>query len=462
MMDAILDLSHAWFSFLSSIWSFLTEIFMLRFFMASKISLGCFILHGAITACAAQAGKKLYWYHSLILSIFTSFSGGCLSCMMVGKPPIILVNELIIPGCIVAWYLVQQLGCMQLFNRPMIKCQWLFISSIFRAHGVMNAVDMAVKYLPSTTYPGVPFIGPIIVGTVMGTMGMFFPLDKGLGPITTGMPWPIQIAMLNSFFYHSLCNDEEGIVGNIMRGLLGTHSRETIKLCIITYYVISMQTQMWFNSQANFLTPIHKLLYLIFQVPGPKTEAIGSFWDHKTKMVLESWFEMLRIITALTVLFASIAFSCPSTKLGVNSIRHTGKVIGVCQLQQLTPFAGKYSLGSCDPFHMQFESSSSGSLSLNVYRGQCSNRVVDYTDKVWKLNLGSVTTKTDDVPYIILNDDGSLFAMSSSKSSKEDSIVWKSHHKCSSEGYKSPTLKLCRTTGKPIITCPDGSTVPLK
>lgn len=465
-MDIVTDLAHAWLDTFSNVYSMYGHVAMMRFPFAYYICLGAFIINGAVNACASQGDKRLYWYHSLILSIFTSFFGGCISCMICMKPPIILTNELIIPGCILSWYLVQQLGCMQLFNRLTVKTVWIFFATIFRAHGVMNAVDMAAKALPSTSYPGVPLIGPIIVGIVMGTMGMFFPLDKGLSPISKGMPWALQAAILNAFFYHTLVNDQEGFVGTIVRGVLGTHSREAVRVVLVTYYVLSVQAQLWFNAETNFLTPVHKLLYLVFQVPGPGPETKQGFWDHKTKAILESWFEFLRILAALTVFFASIALSTPPTTLSAGSSRSLGNVIGVCQLQQLTPFSG-----NCAPYHMQMSTKNS-QLSLKVYKGQCSSRVVETNEVIWSTNIGKASYS--DSPYLSLGEDGALraFATSGSDTSKDTSVIkeiWKSSAYCKTkdnkignDNGKSPVLKLDRSTGVPMIHCADGSVSQLK
>jgi uncharacterized membrane protein YeiH len=50
-----------------------------------------------------QGDNKLYWLHSLLLVVITGFGGGMVAFVMIGKPPIIVGNEFIVPACILVW-----------------------------------------------------------------------------------------------------------------------------------------------------------------------------------------------------------------------------------------------------------------------------------------------------------------------------------------------------------------------
>ena len=39
-------------------------------------------------------------------------------------------------------------------------------------------------------------MGPIVIGTAVGSLGQFFPTDKGLEAVTNGLPWPVQVSLL--------------------------------------------------------------------------------------------------------------------------------------------------------------------------------------------------------------------------------------------------------------------------
>ena len=45
-------------------------------------------------------------------------------------------------------------------------------------------------------------VGPIVIGTAVGSLGQFFPTDKGLSAISNGLPWPIQGSLMSAVFFH--------------------------------------------------------------------------------------------------------------------------------------------------------------------------------------------------------------------------------------------------------------------
>lgn len=42
-------------------------------------------------------GKPLFWAESLVLTFFLAFGGGILAPFLLGKPPVMFVNDLIVP-----------------------------------------------------------------------------------------------------------------------------------------------------------------------------------------------------------------------------------------------------------------------------------------------------------------------------------------------------------------------------
>lgn len=42
-------------------------------------------------------GKQLFWAESLVLTFFLAFGGGILAPFLLGKPPVMFVNDLIVP-----------------------------------------------------------------------------------------------------------------------------------------------------------------------------------------------------------------------------------------------------------------------------------------------------------------------------------------------------------------------------
>jgi hypothetical protein len=79
------------------------------------------VITTAITVRERQGDKKYYWLHSLLLVILNGFGGGIVAFMMIGLPPIIASNDLIIPLCVLFWYLTHYLGMCPVLSFPPIK-----------------------------------------------------------------------------------------------------------------------------------------------------------------------------------------------------------------------------------------------------------------------------------------------------------------------------------------------------
>lgn len=44
-----------------------------------------------------DGGKDLFWAESLVLTFFMAFGGGILAPFLLGKPPVMFVNDLLVP-----------------------------------------------------------------------------------------------------------------------------------------------------------------------------------------------------------------------------------------------------------------------------------------------------------------------------------------------------------------------------
>ena len=51
------------------------------------------------------------------------------------------------------------------------------------------------------------------------------------------MPWALQTPMLTATVWHLLVNDTEGVLGNLLRGAMGTHPECIIKVALFQYYL---------------------------------------------------------------------------------------------------------------------------------------------------------------------------------------------------------------------------------
>lgn len=129
----------------------------------------------------------------------------------------ILANDLAVPFAIVLWYLTHYVWDVHslLMVKP-VRVFWTVFGTVFRVHSACNMTSAAANALTPGAYYPIPFIGPVIAGTLVGSLGAFLPFDKGLSPIALGTPWPIQQAFLTSLFFHFLITDKTGIVGRSM------------------------------------------------------------------------------------------------------------------------------------------------------------------------------------------------------------------------------------------------------
>ena len=197
--------------------------------------------------------------------------------MMMGRPPGIVSNDHMLPLLFFFWYLIHYVwGVHDFLNGTLPKTVYTLLAAMFRVHSCCNITVLATTLLSPGPYYPIPAIGPVVIGTLAGCLGMFLPADKGLSPISSGTPWAVQQAFLTAFFYHFMVHDKSGFVGGTVRAILGQHEESAVRVLLVTLAGATAIAQSVFNPEANFLTPFHKLLYLIFQVNGTPLESSSS------------------------------------------------------------------------------------------------------------------------------------------------------------------------------------------
>ena len=116
---------------------------------------------------ASFIGKnKPYWLHSLVLVVLTSFGGGTIVPMMLGRPCVVFANDLVIPMCITCWYTIHYLGFYHVLNWKPIRIIWNILLGVFRTHAVIDTMNVALSVLTPVvkSYYPIPLIGPILAG----------------------------------------------------------------------------------------------------------------------------------------------------------------------------------------------------------------------------------------------------------------------------------------------------------
>ena len=319
---------------------------------------------------AANVGNSLYWVHELVLVVICTFGGGLVAPLLLGKPALVLNNDLIIFFCILWWYCVFYLKGHVWLNYTPVKTVWLLFVGLFRTTAVTNIVTTATGVLAPTAYYPLPVFGPIIAGTALGSVGMFMPFDKGLVAIKNNGPWTMQAAFYTSCFYHFMINDTKGFIGQALRMMLGNLSRNTVLLIIAVLQISHLELQYYISPESNLFTPVHKLLYLIFQVNGPKavqkppvngiSAPVG--WDRNARRKTRILLDLLRITFIFTVILLHVFFHVPpiSIKTELLTISSTQKIPFQQNIPQQWTITDK-----------EYESFAIHSLKINETIGSC-------------------------------------------------------------------------------------------
>ena len=483
VLDALVNAAHGVVATTLFAWSQYVAFATLQFPHAQVYLVGANALSGSLRVRELSAGKpRQYWLYSYFMVLLTAFGGGWVAPLLIGKPALPVANDLVLPLTLVAWYLTyMDVGVASLLNVLPVKLVWTVFLGLFRTHSVCNMVAVAAGALKAGPYyPSVPLVGPIVVGTVLGSMGQFLPFTKGLTAVESGTPWPIQAAFMTSAFYHVMVHDADGVVGTTARAVFGTYSEQTVRVIIATVQILTLVVQAVFSANANLFTPVHKLLYMVFQVGGPASDAQGKAptatvgWDHATRVALERVLEASRVLVAVLVLCGHIYLTAPPTVLPaagtLASSLALGKSVGTCQLLGYAR--------SCQPFHLALENvapdAAKGGVSLQLasYRGPVASWYSTAAAKstkgpaVWQKSISKRPVLSGAGAVAVaarLSLDGVLRVVATSPDSKQEEALWTSSSRCPATSKKttggSVYLTLDTASGKPVVHCADGSTV---
>eukprot|EP01040_Poterioochromonas_malhamensis_P010365 gene10365-11275_t len=321
--DIFVDYVYELFHQITRLWAILQPLALLQYPYTKDIAFACNSINGTLGIYAATSGNQLYWVHELVLVVIGTFGGGIVTPMLLGKPSLVLNNDVIVFCCVVAWYVVFYLKGHIWLNYPPIKTAWLVFVGFFRTMAATNMVQLGYSvFVPSVYYP-TPVFGPIIAGTLVGSFGMFLPFDKGLTPIKNNGPWVLQGAFYSSVFYHFMVNDTKGFIGITLRQILGDLSKSTVLSIIAILQVIHLQLQYYISPDSNLFTPLHKFLYLIFQVNGPKVTqkppvngvAAAVGWDKAARKKTKILIDISRILLVIVVIVAHVYFHISPLKI---------------------------------------------------------------------------------------------------------------------------------------------------
>ena len=272
-------------------------------------------------------------------------------------------------------------------------------------------------------------------------------MDKGFKAIENGTPWPIQGSVITAAFYHLMLVDQTGFLGVALRNILGTYSDSQARMVLASMHITTCLAQTLLHPEANLFTPIHKFLYLIFQVQGPAPTGIEQKpfpqtvgWPYETRIALERFLELSRVLCVIGIVVLHIYCTQPPITLYAGSriaITCNNAIVGNCQMLP--------SLRSCNQHVLRLESDQS-KYTLTSYDNSKS-----VGEKLWSMQF---TSRNDAPNYLTLTKDGSLKLIKYNDNDMTESEIWSSKKAVCSEAVK---LTLDTSTGIPQITCADGS-----
>lgn len=264
-----------------SVIDFLTQ----KWDYAPEVCLAAFALfHAArVRKIEKDSGNQLFWAESLVMTYLMAFGGGIIAPFLLGKPPVMFVNDLIVPLVAVCWFVSNRAegSIFALINTPLMKQGILVLSEIFRANGMCSVVVLSNSILKAGKHYPIPLWGPILLGTIAGCGGLFLPLDKGLQGLKKGAPWPFQSAFYGSAFFNVMVYDPN--VGPYLRDaanlvLEGEPAAQATAI-VAGFFCVCAIAQTIMGPAFNPFTPIHKIAYTVTGVP----DSVAAATDAKPK-----------------------------------------------------------------------------------------------------------------------------------------------------------------------------------
>ena len=212
-----------------------------------------------------RAGKKTFWLHGLLLTLATGFAGGFVAPLFMGQLPMPLQNDFILPMVALAWYTTTYCGGARFWaNNRVANSVLLVFVGLFRTHSVMRFTIKAAGVFKPNKYEHCALVGPIFIGTLLASTGLFIPQrGDGFASIEGETPWAMQSAFITSSFTHLMLHDKTGPIGNALRSLVGTWSQADITVAVATMHLITIFAMTFINSDSTLFDQLHNFLYLI-------------------------------------------------------------------------------------------------------------------------------------------------------------------------------------------------------
>lgn len=156
--------------------------------------------------------KDVYWPVGLVTCACAAMGGGFLAPLMVGRSPVVFLEETLFWTLLIAWYVT--------YHAPVISDVWakltatkpvslllLFIFGVFRTHQQVACIEIGAQAAamedvgPKPRFFSEPYAAPLICGFLGGCGGMFLPFSNGWTPISSGKKFPMSMAFKGTILY---------------------------------------------------------------------------------------------------------------------------------------------------------------------------------------------------------------------------------------------------------------------
>jgi len=126
-----------------------------------------------------------------------------------------------------------------------------------------------------------------------------------------------------------MVHDKTGFLGDGLRRVVGTHSGPAVRVIIATMWIVTGLMQLLLDPETNLFAPVHKILYLLFQVDGPKKlslyisrtsldqekEDVERDREYNTRLVHDRCIEFCRVVLLLVGVLCYIHVNLPPSSL---------------------------------------------------------------------------------------------------------------------------------------------------
>ncbi len=193
--------------------------------------------------------KRLGWLQGLMLSILVTFGGTSMASLLIGLPPPILLDDSVVSGSLLAWILVNSFEPVpKIMSWPFIHHSLVILAEVFRANALCTYVHISIHSSPSA-------LMAVAAGTVAASGGgVFMPCNKTFQGIRSGVPWPLQSAVMGAVVY-LMAVGPLGILPAIVR------------TCISATFVCVALLQTYFGPGMNPAALLSTIIHCVLALP---------------------------------------------------------------------------------------------------------------------------------------------------------------------------------------------------